>query len=178
MTLLLFLGSIGVLVVLMNKKTIVSKMNQKNILVRKFTDAKYFKNPWLAGIFLFVINGFLFMLAILMLYILTQFLIPFVHLFVMLLAVCGNIYVWLSINIAWQGTKSNRLKMGFIGSNFFTFMMSVFIYWFITLEPSYPGEDMIMEAVGLIIAITVTAVAFITSFYITGFANFKNELDK
>lgn len=175
--LLLFgiIGIIGVLVVLMNKKTIVAKMNQNNILVRKLTNARYFQNPWLAGVFLFVTNGFLFTLAILMLYTLIQFLIPFLHLFVMLIAICGSIYVWLSINIAWQGSKSNRMKMGFIGSSFFAFMMILFFYWFITLEPSYPDEDMFMEAIGLVMAITITAVAFITSFFITGFSNFKNE---
>lgn len=178
MTLLLLFGIIGLLVILMNKKTIVVKMNQNNMLVLKLTNTKYFQNPLLAGVLLFLINGFLFMLTILVLYTLIQFLIPFLHLFVMLLAVCGSIYVWLSINIAWQGTKSNRIKMGFIGSSFFAFMMCIFIYWFIRLEPSYPDEDMFMEAVGLVIAITITAVAFITSFFITGFADFKNELDK
>lgn len=70
------------------------------------------------------------------------------------------------------------MNMGFIGSSYFAFTMSLFIYWFITLKPSYPDEDMFMEAVGLVMAITVTAVAFVTSFYITGFADFKNEIDK
>lgn len=82
----------------------------------------------------------------------------------------GSIFSWVLINNAWQGTKRNRLKVGAVGSSFYIFLTFIFAYWFVTLKPSYPGEDTFMGAIGLIFAIIVTTVAFITCFVITGFS--------
>ena len=59
--------------------------------------------------------------------------------------------------------------MGTIGSSFYGVLSILFIYWLVTLEPSYPGEDTFMQAIGLMLGTIVTTVAFITCFIITGY---------
>ncbi|PLS17443.1 hypothetical protein CVD28_12910 [Bacillus sp. M6-12] len=117
----------------------------------------------------------LFFLTILALYALTYFFVPFEHLLVMLFAVAGSIYLWVFINNAWQGTKRNRIKMSAVGSSFYIFLTVMFMYWYINLKPSYPGEDTFMSAIGLFFAIIVTTVASITCFAVTGFSKIKTS---
>jgi hypothetical protein len=59
------------------------------------------------------------------------------------------------------------------GSSFYFLLSIVFSYWFFTIEPEYPGEDTFMRAVGLLFAIVVGLVAFITCFVMTGFPRRK-----
>ncbi|MEK4029650.1 hypothetical protein MKZ02_14085 [Pseudobacillus sp. FSL P4-0506] len=169
----LLIGVFGVLLFILFKGPIIEKTGENNKLVHKLKNATWFQNHWLAGLFLFFMNGFLFSFACLGLYVLMYLFIPFVHLFVMLSVVIVSLYLWILVNKAWQGTAGNRLKMGAVGSSFYVFLILIFIYWFVTLTPSYPGEDTFMGAVGLIFAIIVSTVAFITGFVITGFSKKK-----
>ncbi|WP_243647164.1 hypothetical protein [Scopulibacillus darangshiensis] len=176
MTFILLIGVLGVLVVMLLKRPILGRLGGDNNLVDYLGKAKWFHNYWLAGIFLFIMNTALFLITGFILYLLTLFLIPFVHLFVMLLAVIGSILIWLLINKAWRGTRSNRLKMGLIGSSFYFFLTIIFIYKLVTLKPAYPGEDTFMAAIGLIFAIVVAAVAFTACFAFTGFSKKEENM--
>lgn len=169
MSLILLIGLLGVLLVIFFKRPIIDMLGKDNKLVHKLKNPMWFQNYWLSGIFLFVMNAVLFFSTGLVLYILMYFLIPYVHLLVMFCAVIGSIFLWVLINKAWQGTKRNRLKIGIVGSSFYIFLTFIFIYWLVTLKPSYPGDDTFMGAIGLVFAIIVTTVAFITCFVITGF---------
>ena len=169
MSLILLIGLLGVLLVIFFKRPIIDMLGKDNKLVHKLKSAMWFQNYWLSGIFLFVMNTVLFFSTGLVLYMLMYFFIPYVHLLVMFCAVIGSIFLWVLINKAWQGTKRNRLKIGIVGSSFYIFLTFIFIYWLVTLKPSYPGEDTFMGAIGLVFAIIVTTVAFITCFVITGF---------
>lgn len=51
------------------------------------------------------------------------------------------------------------------------------IYLLVTLEPFYPGEDTFMRAIGLVMGIVVTTVAFISCLIFTGFSN-KKEVNE
>ncbi len=170
MSFILLIGLVGVLLVILYKRPIINIIGSDNKLVHKLENKKWFQNYWVAGIFLFVMNTFLFSSTLLVLYVLVYFLIPFVQMFVILLAVIGSTLLWLLVNKAWKGTKKSRIKMGFIGSSFYIFLTFVFVYWLVTMKPSYPGEDTFMGAIGLVFAIIVTTVAFITCFAITGFS--------
>jgi hypothetical protein len=170
-TLILFIGILGVLVVIFLKKLITGMIGDDYKVVHNLKSAKWFQNHWLGGIFLFAINVVLFFSTGLVLYLLLYFSIPFVHLIVMILAVIVSIFSWVLINHAWQGTKSNRLKMGFLGSSFYVFLTLVLAYQLVTLKSSYPNEDACMGGIiGLVFGIIVTTVAFITCFTITGFS--------
>ncbi|MGP4041673.1 hypothetical protein ACTWP4_17475 [Gracilibacillus sp. D59] len=45
-------------------------------------------------------------------------------------------------------------------------MIIIFSYWYATLEPSYPGEDLFMAGLGLMVAIFVSLVAFLTCLFV------------
>ena len=77
------------------------------------------------------------------------------------------------VNKAWQGEKKERIIMATIGSSFYLILTAVFLYKYVTIEPYFPGEDTFMRALGLLLAIIVTSVAFISCFVITGFSKSK-----
>ncbi|MFX3660984.1 MAG: hypothetical protein ACE3JN_13090 [Ectobacillus sp.] len=170
MSLFLLIGVMGIIFVLFLKRPLMNAIGKDNKFVYMLKDAKWFQNHWIAGIFLFGLNAVFFFLTVLLLYIVMYLLIPFVHLFVMFFAVIGSIYVWILINKAWKGTKSNRWKMGAVGSSFYIFMTCIFAFLLVNLKPAYPGDDIFMGAIVLIFAIIVTLVAFIACFVMMGFS--------
>ncbi len=174
MSSILLIGLIGVLLVIFLKNPTMKILGDNNKLVQKLRNAKWFQNHWITGTFLFVLNAVLFFSTCLLLYMLMHFFIPYLHLPVMFLAVIGSIFSWLVINKAWQGTKRNRLKIGAFGGSFYLIMTFIFVYWFVTLKPAFPGDDTFMATIGLLYAIIVTTVAFITCFVMTGFSNKKS----
>jgi len=176
MTSILFIGLLGVLFVIVFKRPILGNLGRNNKWVHKLKNVKWFQNHWLAGLFLFVMNAVLFLLTGIVLRILGYFVIPYVHLLIMFLAVIGSIYLWGLIHNAWEGSKRNRMKLGALGSSFYMLLTFTFVYWFVTLKPSYPGEDTFMRAISLLFAIIVAAVAFITCFIMTGFSKKKEAI--
>ncbi|MBM7693747.1 hypothetical protein JOC77_003191 [Peribacillus deserti] len=121
-------------------------------------------------------NAVLFFSTGLVLYICMFFMIPYLHILVMFLAVILSVFLWMIVTKTWEGTTRNRLKMGAVGSSFFILLALFFLYWLMNLKPSYPGEDTFMEAIGLFFAIIVTAAAWITCFVITGISKKKTSL--
>lgn len=173
MTLTLLIGVLGVLIVIFSKNSLIDAIRNNNKLVYKLKNAKWFQNHLLSGLFLFIMNAILFFLTVIILYVLMYLVIPFAHILVMFLAVISSIFLWIVMNQAWQGTKRNRLKMGIVGSGFYVLLTVIFLFWLVTLKPSYPGEDTFMGAIGLVFAIIVSLVAFTTCLVITGFS--KND---
>ncbi|MEK5080768.1 hypothetical protein MKX73_17740 [Solibacillus sp. FSL W7-1436] len=173
LTLFLFMGLVGVFFLTFLKAPLMNLLGEDNFLISKLNNAEWFQNYWLAGIFLFIANAILFFSTALLLYVLSYFLIPYVHLLVMILAVIGSIFLWMTINKTWHGTRKNRLKMAAVGSSFYLILSIILIYMFVTLEPSFPGDDPFMRAIGLLMGIVVTTVAFLSCFIFTGFSNRK-----
>jgi hypothetical protein len=173
MTLTLLIGVLGMLIVIFSKNSLIDAIRNNNKLVYKLKNAKWFQNHLLSGLFLFIMNAILFFLTVIILYVLMYLVIPFAHILVMFLAVISSIFLWIVMNQAWQGTKRNRLKMGIVGSSFYVLLTVIFLFWLVTLKPSYPGEDTFMGAIGLVFAIIVSLVAFTTCLVITGFS--KND---
>ncbi|KYC97016.1 hypothetical protein B4102_3530 [Heyndrickxia sporothermodurans] len=173
MSVLLFIGIFGVLLVLLFKNPIINTLGENSKMAHKLQTANWYQNHWLAGIFLFGMNAVLFFATLCVFYLLILLMIPFIHILVMVFAVFGSIFLWIIVNKAWQGTKRNRLKLGAIGSSFYLILTFLFVGWFVTLEPSYPGEDTFMKAIGLLFAIIVTSVECITCFVFTGLSKRK-----
>lgn len=174
MTLLLLIFLLTMLTALFFKQSIVEKIGSNNKLVTYLKRAGWFQNHWQAGLFLFAMNAVLCSLTSLLLYGVIYLAIPYIHLIIMLLSVIASGFLWIIIYHAWQGSRKNRLKLGFVGSSFYLMLTIAFVYWFMTLEPTYSGEDLFIAAVGLIMAIVITAIAFITCFAYTGFAKKGN----
>lgn len=169
MTSLIFIGLLGIMIVIVFKRKIVTLFDQ-HALVYKLSEARWFQNPWRAGLFLFFMNVALFTFTCTALYALSFFLIPFVHLFIMIGAVIASIILWGFVYQAWNGTNRGRLLVGAFGSSFYMILTVLFIYRFIRLQPAYPGEDTFMAGLGLLFATLVTTVAFISCFIYTGFS--------
>lgn len=167
-SLVLVLGLVGVIFVLFSKRRLLDMVGEDNRLVQTLKRVRWFQHHWLAGIFLFVVNAVLFFSTCLVLYVLMYFFIPYLHIVVMAAAVVGSFILWIVIYRDWEGTRRNRLKMSAVGSSFYLVLTIVFVYWFVTLKPAYPGEDTFMAAIGLILATIVTTVAFSCCFVITG----------
>lgn len=170
MSSILLIGLIGALFIIFFKTPIIGIIGDNNKPVKKLKNAKWFQKPLSAGMFLFTLNAVLFSFACLLLYILTYFQIPYLHLIVMLFAVVTSVFCWIVVNQAWQGSKKSRLKFGLIGSSFYLLLTIIFIFRFATSEPAYRNEDTFMSAIGLIFIIIITAIAFTTSLVFTGFS--------
>lgn len=170
-TFLFILGFIGILLVQFLKRPILAMVNDKNKIIRTLSHWAWYQNPWLAGLFIFAVNAVFFSITVFILFLLMYFLIPYLHFFVMVSAVLISLYAWILFNKVWSGTKRDQLIMGAVGSSFYILLTIVFVYWFITLKPDYPGQDLFMAALGLMMAILVTTVAAITCFLFTGFSS-------
>ncbi|MEK4080630.1 hypothetical protein [Solibacillus sp. FSL K6-1126] len=177
LTLFIFIGLFGAFFITFLKSSLINLFGENNILLFKLKNAGWFQNYWLAGIMLFITNAILFFSTALLIYLLSYFLIPYVHLLVMILAVIGSIFLWIIINKTWQGTRKNRLKMATVGSSFYMILSLILIYMLVTLEPAYPGDDPFMRAIGLFMGIVVTTVAFISCLIFTGFS-IKKEVNE
>ncbi len=140
-----------------------------NRLTKWMASQKWFRSPWLSGGLVFLMNALYFGLTILILYLLMLIHIPYIHLIVMLSAVIVSILSWVTVGSSYEGTKRSRYKLGTLGSSFYLIMFLIFLYMYINIEPSYPGEDTFMAAIGLIMAMIVTVVATIICFVCVSF---------
>ncbi|WP_433747494.1 hypothetical protein [Falsibacillus pallidus] len=173
MSSILLIGFVGVMLVLLFKRPLTNQVGKENRFVHKLRNAEWFQNHWLSGLFLFGLNAVLFFSTVLLIYLLMKLMIPFIHLFVMFMAVGASIYLWILIHKAWGGSRKNRLKMSAVGSSFYLILTIIFVFWLKNLKPAYHGDDMFMASIGLIIATIVTTVAFLTCFGIKGFSKGK-----
>ncbi|RFB17867.1 hypothetical protein DZB84_08435 [Bacillus sp. HNG] len=168
MTLFLMVGILLMILVGVNRNKLVTSIGLNNGLVKKLSSYEWFQNPWLSGLFLFVLNAILFGSTLLILFLLGFLTIPYIHLLVMFGAVIVSLVAWIILLHAWTGDKKGRILRGFIGSSFYLLLTLIFTYMIVTLEPQFPGHDTFMAFIGLVMAITVTLVAFITCFLFTG----------
>ncbi|MFD4706811.1 hypothetical protein ACFWM3_18355 [Gottfriedia sp. NPDC058432] len=174
LTLFLFFVFIVVSIFLFKRDKVSFMLVENNKLVFKLKNTSWFQNHLKSGMFLFIVNATLFFTTCLIIYLLTYLLIPFLHLLVMILAIFGSFFLWITVNKAWQGTNANRIKMSILGSSFYILLSILFLYWLLNLEPSYPGEDLFMSSLGLMFGLMVSIVAFLSCLITTGFS-FKGK---
>lgn len=169
MSFLLILGFLFVILILLNKQSIVNWVDTDSSLVKKLSSLKWFQNEWLSGILIFLVNAFLFSLAVLIIFVSSMLNIPYVHIVIMFVATIVSIYFWIAVHHAENKQRKGRLIMGSVGSSFYLFLLLGFLYMIATLEPSTPGNDTFMAFIGLVFASFVSFVAMFTCFSITGF---------
>jgi hypothetical protein len=121
-------------------------------------------------------NAIFFSLAVLLIFLIGMLQIPYLHLFVMGAAPIISIWFWSLMNVSWKGSKGNRIKMASIGSSFYLLLGIFFLYKYMNLKPSYPGDDTFMAGIGLLFGIIVTLVAWITCFIFTALVNKEREV--
>ncbi len=171
MSMFLIVGVLAIILFLFLRKPIVKKLESFGTLQLDSEKHKWLNSHWKAGGILFGVNALLFSCTILILIGLSYLLIPYLHIFIMIGAVIISLIVWIKFARSWSGSKLNQWKFALIGSSFYAVMIIFFSYWYVTLEPSYPGEDLFMAGIGLMMAIFVSFVAFLTCLIVVGTGN-------
>ncbi|MGP4080788.1 hypothetical protein ACTWQL_12785 [Pseudalkalibacillus sp. R45] len=170
MTFLLLTGLIIISLVIMNRSKLYQAVPYKFKIIESVSKKQWFKNPWLSGLFLFFINAVYFGLTGLILFLLLNLMIPYLHLIIMLAAVIISILTWMAISQALEGKRGDRLIMSLVGSSFYGALAFYFLWGFLHVEPAYPGEDSFMRAMGWMIGLIVAGTAFITCLFFTTFS--------
>jgi hypothetical protein len=171
LTLIFLIGTALILLVINRRKQLYQTVGLENRFTKWLSERSWFPNPWWSGVFLFSMNAIYFGMTFILLMLLMYVSIPYIHLIVMLGAVIVSILSWITLGRTWRGQKMDRYRMGIVGSSYYAFLFLIFLYFFLNIEPSYPGEDTMMEAVGWVIGLVVTAVACLTCFMIVTYAN-------
>lgn len=163
------IGLISVILLLSLKQKILAA-RRKGIALQKLENLHWFQNHWYAGISLFVGNMIIFFVTILLIFLFSFIPIPFLHVVIFLLATLTSIYLWSVINVAFNGTKMNRLKLGIIGSFFYVFVSLNLLFELLGVNINNADETMSQAILGLLIGIMINGFAFITCFVYTGFS--------
>ncbi|WP_054704080.1 hypothetical protein [Bacillus sp. JCM 19041] len=163
---IVFVGLICLLVLLLFAIPLMDRL-EGNKIIKRLQKARWFQKPWFAGFFLFSMNALLFAFASLLLYLPAYFAVPTSPLFIMAAAVIASLLLWAFSNRGFQGTKSERLKMSFIGSSFYFFLTIGLVIWLLNPPLANQGDDLFMRDIGLMFGILVAFVAFLTSLLVT-----------
>lgn len=176
MSILLVLGSLLIVIFLLNKQAFIQTTSTDTLFVQKLSHARWFQNEWYSGIFLFFLNAIMFSVAVSLILLSGMLTIPYLHLVIMLTATIASIYLWIAVHNAEEKGKRERLIMSAIGSSFYLFLLLVFVYMIANLGPGTPENDTFMAFIGLLFASFVSFVAFVTCFCITGLSkkHYKN----
>jgi hypothetical protein len=169
MSMFLIVGVLAIILFLFLRKPIVKKLESFGYLELDSEKHRWLNSHWKARGILFGVNALLFSCTILIG--ISYLLIPYLHIFIMIGAVIVSLIVWIKFARSWSGSKLNQWKFALIGSSFYVVMIIFFSYWYVTLEPSYPGEDLFMAGIGLMMAIFVSFVAFLTCLIVVGTSN-------
>ncbi|MBG9930933.1 hypothetical protein ABD94_08100 [Bacillus aryabhattai] len=169
MSLFFLLGLIGIMFLLIFKGKILSRIKQEGRWVQTLQKKSWFESPYSSGIILFLWNTLMTGVVAFFIFILTKVNIPFLHLVILGIGTIISIWAWSIFNIAWIGSRKNRFKMASIGSSFYAILGVYALYRYLTLKPSYPGEDLFMAALGLMAVLIIAVVALLTCFVFTGF---------
>lgn len=165
-TSIVFIGLICLLVLLLFASPLMNRLGG-NKIIKHLQEARWFQNPWLAGIFLFSMNLLLFTFTTLLLYLPTYFAVPTSPLFIMAAAVIASLLLWAFANQGFQGTKRERLKMSLVGSSFYSLLTIGFVIWLQKTPFAIQEDDLFMRDIGLMFGTLVSFVAFLTSFFVT-----------
>ncbi|RST58550.1 hypothetical protein [Siminovitchia terrae] len=162
---------IGILIIIMIliKKQSLIEIVGNHLIVKKLSEKQWFHHKWKSGLFLFVLNAVLFLLAVGLIFLSGLFMIPYLHILIILAATLTSIYLWIAMRVSVQRPKKDQLVMGLVGSSFYVILFLIFLYLFMILEPATPEHDTFMAAIGLMLGMVVSFVAWMTCFFITAF---------
>lgn len=160
MTILLLAGIVFTLILIMKQRDFASVGMVRNIS-HKLKGHSLSTNYWQAGIALFAANAGLFVLAFLIL-----FLLPYGTMAGLLICIPLSLFTWVIFSEVWRGSWKDKVKMAFIGTSFFLLFLGWIFWYYATLEPAYPGDDLFMAWIGVIIASIFTIGAMSVSMFV------------
>ena len=175
MSLLLF-GGLFLIVLLLKKNWLIHFVSPSNNMVHRLPSYFRFEHAVWSGLFLFLINTLLFGTTVAVLFLLTNFSIPYLHLLMIVAAVLASLYTWISIYHADRKNRRNRLVMGMIGSSFYLLLFGYAVYRILVpVETSPIEQDSFMEFIAMLFLGIITFTAWIVCFGITGLYRKRNE---
>ncbi|ANC75594.1 hypothetical protein ABE65_001520 [Fictibacillus phosphorivorans] len=160
MTVLLLAGIVLTLILLMKQRDFASVGMVRNISYR-LKGRSLSTNYWQAGIALFAANAALFALAFVIL-----FFLPYGAMVGLLLCIPLSLFTWVIFSEVWEGAMKDKVKMASIGSSFFLLFLGYIFWYYATLEPAYPGDDLFMAWIGVIIATIFAIGAMCVSMFV------------
>jgi hypothetical protein len=160
MSILLIAGMILTVILLTKQKNWASADFVTNIRY-KLHGSVISRNFWLAGAALFGANAALFGIAFFI-----MFFLPMATILGLLLCIPLSIITWMIISEIWDGNNKDKIKMACLGNSFFLILMTWAIWYYITLEPAYPGDDLFMAWIGLIISLILGLGAMLVSMFV------------
>ncbi|MBD7965150.1 hypothetical protein [Fictibacillus norfolkensis] len=160
MAVLLLAGIVFTLILIMGQRDLASVVVVRNIS-HKLKGHSLSTNYWQAGIALFAANAALFALAFVIL-----FFLPYGAVAGLLMCIPLSLFIWVIFAGVWRGSWKDKAKMAFIGSSFFLFFLGWIFWYYATLEPAYPGDDLFMAWIGVIIASIFTLGAMSVSMFV------------
>jgi hypothetical protein len=160
LTILLLAGIVFTLILIMRQRDLASVGVVRNIS-HKLKGHSLSTNYWQAGIALFAVNAALFALAFVIL-----FFLPYGAVAGLLMCIPLSLFIWVIFAEVWRGSLKDKVKMAFIGSSFFLFFLGWIFWYYATLESAYPGDDLFMAWIGVIIASTFTLGAMSVSMFV------------
>ena len=169
MSIILISGFLFLMLLLFSKTWLTRIISPSNSVVQKLASSAWFEHTGLSGMFLFLINTLLFESTAALLFLLTEFYIPYLHLVVIIAAVLISLYVWILIYHADRKKRKDRSVMGLIGSSFYLLLFSYAVYRiFMPMETSAVEQDQFMEFIAMFFLSIITFTAWIVCFGITG----------
>ncbi|WP_137791391.1 hypothetical protein [Bacillus sp. E(2018)] len=160
MTVLLLAGIIFTIILLTKQRDFASVGMVRNLSL-KLSEKSLSTNYWQAGIALFIANATLFALAFVIL-----FFLPYGAMAGLLLCIPLSLFTWVIFSEMWRGSKKDKVRMAFIGSAFYLFFLGGIVSYYATLQPAYPGDDLFMAWIGVIIAFIFTIGAMSVSMFV------------
>lgn len=160
LTVLLLAGILFTLILITKQRDIATVGIVRNI-THKLKSRSLSTNYWQAGITLFVANAALFALAFVIL-----FFLPYGAMVGLCLCIPLSLFTWMLFSEVWRGSWKDKVRMAFIGSTFFLFFLGWILWYYATLEPAYPGDDLFMVWIGVIIASIFTIGAMSVSMFV------------
>ncbi|MBH0171196.1 hypothetical protein [Fictibacillus sp. 18YEL24] len=160
MTVLLLAGIVFTLILLTKQRDIASVGIVRNI-THKLKSRSLSTNYWQTGIMLFAANTALFALAFVIL-----FFLPYGAIAGLMMCIPLSLFTWVIFSEVWRGSRKDKVKMAFVGNSFFLFFLGWIFWYYATLEPAYPGDDLFMAWIGVIIASIFTIGAMSVSMFV------------
>lgn len=127
-------------------------------------------NSLLLGVGVFLFNAILYAITMFAYFNITRALMMYAP-----LAVILSIIGWVAVAECWHGSKTERYKLALIGSSFYWLLTGYVLFRRITLQPSYPGDDLFMAALALDLAIVITGTAALSCTLILGWPRTRNS---
>lgn len=172
MSMILLIGSVGVLVFLLFTKPFLN-MLEDHLYVHFLRRQDWFQHAFKAGLFTFAVNACLLTTTVVLLYIPVWVDFAVSPLFAMAFGTIMSVLAWGIINRGYRGAQP--IRMAFTGSSFYLLILIFALVLFFS-PTERTGEALFQWEIALMLIIVVSLVAWVTNLYVVSYQS-KKESD-